>query len=340
MVSGNYMEIKNHPSTDQFNRISEASSIINKNLESRGDEKIKFYTIKSPKNIEEIYQNDQKLIKSFNNLFQEVDLLRTINSTNAQLIDDKNREVEYWKKMAQQMEASKRNDESKFRDLEVENLKLKLNVSNLIERQKGVESRIRETRNGWKLYKEQVEREKRRYDNDKFELLERLKSKRNKTWRKDGNNNSPSNRNLYNDETSSEMIIQLLSEKELSNKNILKLVSFLKNLYNCLEKLKASDGNYPIDNSFIAKDSELDGINYTEIDILMEGLNKKFITLLEEIKAEPFGSDDTFRSKRISKEKKLEVEMLKSQLAELQYNYNKVVKTMEEWKKWKENIQS
>lgn len=330
-----YINIKDTPSSFQRQTILQSSELLNSKLQFKGYDELKFLTIGAPSNIDEIYGNELNLIGIINSLLGELELAKNMNISNEKLLNESSREKEQLKLAAELAEDSKRKNERILRDIEVENLKLKFNVEDLKERKKGVEHRIREIRNEWETYRSQAKRDKRIAEMNQIELLDKLKS------RKDRRNNDKGIIKLKYKKDSgtaySEIIMNLLKEKNNAQSDFFKLYGLNKNLYNCLEKLKASDGISPIDSTFLIDNSELDELiqPIENIPSILDEIDAKFVYILNDIKSEPFGSDDTFRSKRIGVEKQREILMLKEQLKNLQESYDKVVNTMKEWKEWR-----
>lgn len=305
---------------------------VNFKLKSKGHKIIKLNSIDHIKSCEDMYNNDMNVLDVFESLINEVNLLRDLKSADENLLKQTTRQRDYWKDMSKQTETLKSKSERKIREMEVENLKLQYIVSDLNERKKGIEQKIRDIRNGWETYKLQVNRDKRRADLDREELVSKLNVRK----RLKIQNNSY---HIKDQRPSSEMIMKLLSENEKAKKDFIMVYAFVKNVYECLERLKASDGNYPIDGSFLINDNQIDEIGYMNAILFLNKMDKKFINILQDMQYESFGNDDTFRSKRIGREKQDEINRLKSQLDELQNNYDKVVETMNEWRKWNSDNQ-
>lgn len=338
-----YITIAERPNLIQRKKIQKASREINMKLEAKGNGLIKFFTTDPPKDIREIYEHDKQVINIINLLLTEIELSGKMRKVQETVVDEKIRETDHWKKQIGRAEVMKIKSDRRIRELEVQILKLNFTANDLIERKKALENRIRQVRDGWETYKSQVERDKRKAEISREDLMDKLKFKRKsdllsfnpaKRQRKNG-------RIATDTESTSEIVLKLLSEKEQMHNDFLRIYSFNRRLYDCLERLKISDGTCDIDETFLISQKEskkLDEIPFNDASSLLHDMDLKFINLLRNIKSDPFGSDDTFRSKRIGITKQREIELLKNQLNELQQNYDSVVNTMHKWKEWKEDL--
>lgn len=324
-----YIHIPDEPNCSEKQTIMTASKIINTKLEARGSNEINFFTLKSPENIREIYNHDKQVINIINSLMTEIDMCKKLNISHEIIVNEKVKERDHWKKLAAQAEILRMKSDRRIRDLEVETMKLKLTVKDLKERKKRMEQRIRQIKNEWKTCRVQLIRDKLKADASREELVYKLKSKnqhhrinkeRKKQKQQEGNNLQ--NRELYRDS---------LTEKEKSKNELFKALNFMENLYKCLERMRVSDGHSPVDKTFLVNaDTMYDSANYKcSVTYLLAQLDAKFISILNEIKSEPFGSNDTFRSKRIGAEKQREISSLKRRLDILQRNYDEIVDKQE-----------
>jgi hypothetical protein len=334
-----FIHIEERPDPKRIQKVMMFAESLDKKLKARGDAKITFWTVEAPLSPDDVYQNDIKIIAELKHLLNEIELHREVKLANAEVMRHKIREVEYWKDQLSKAQTKKRADESRLRELELDNLKLKMTVRNLIERRKSIETRIRDVRNGWKYYREQIEREKRK-ERALSENIRKLSRSRSFAHDRDYQTSNRKGGNSWDSSLpTSGVVMDLISEKEVILSNVLKLTSFVRRVYDCLERLKASDGNYPVEDTFLVDEQELDEIKQEDVDYFLTNMNQRFKELLNEIRTEPFGSDDTFKFKRIGRQKQQEVIVLEKKLSQLQQNYDRVVKTMEDWKKWKENEQ-
>ncbi|KAG0671600.1 hypothetical protein C6P40_004642 [Pichia californica] len=310
--------------------IIQASKNINLKLQIRGFDELAFFTVKPPHNKKDIYEHDKNVINVINSLISELELYKRMNDSQEKISDKNTREKNYWKESAGRLEIARIKNERRIRDLEVESLKFKFTIDELSERKKGVESRVRNIKNEWKTYRNEVSRQKRKFELDRDELIDKIKLKYNPKF----NRRNTEYKHKLDNLKHSEIITDLLKEKDEARHNFLKIYGFNKNLYNCLENLKASDGNCPINNSFLATDDELHENNISgEISSkIFRHLDSLFVKILNDIRNEPFGSNDTFRFKKIGVDRKSEIYLLKEQLNTLQDNYDKVLNTMNERK--------
>lgn len=332
--SENLINVKSSLTDSQMKSMATRISIINRKLDAKGYSEIQPFTEKKFENATDIYERESQLVGIVDQLLRENEVLREINEGSERQSKNNARLVNRYEELAGKSEFLALKNERKAKELEIENLKLRYTINDLEERKKGVELKIRDIRNGWEAYKSQVDREKRRSEFEKEELLARIKRRRclpnQNTMR---NLNDSMTENKF---TSTELVKRLLTEKEKLKTKVLEMYGFIKNLYQCLEGLKASDGECPIAQTFLVGKEKLDELNYDYNSKALIELDKNFFQVLLEIKQEPFGSNDTFRSKTVGAQKQREVDSLRKQLAELQENYDKVVNTIAEWKKWRE----
>ncbi|GAV27751.1 hypothetical protein PMKS-001219 [Pichia membranifaciens] len=333
LESDDYIKINAEPSFTDRQTIMNASKIVNTKLRSRGNSKLKFFTLEPPKKIQEVYDHDKQVINIISSLLTELEMSKKLGLSQEKLMNEKAKEKDHWKKMAGQAEIVRLKNERRIRDLEVEALKLKFTVDDLKARKKGVEQRIREIKNGWETYKCQVIREKLRAEVNIEESVKKLKSR----YRPIENGTARTKRQkLERDSSLSNKVLPaLLAENERAQSDLCMVFNFIQNLYNCLKKLKASDGGCPIDRTFLVnRENPVDfGKPDSTVPYLLTKLDTKFICVLNDIKSEPFGTDDTFRSKRIGVEKQREISILRERLSTLQKQFNEAVDTMEKEKK-------
>ncbi|ODQ45959.1 hypothetical protein PICMEDRAFT_148045 [Pichia membranifaciens NRRL Y-2026] len=326
--SENYIKIDTEPSFTDRQTIMNASKIVNTKLQSRGNNKLKFFTLEPPKKIQEVYNHDKQVINIISSLLTELEMSKKLGISQEKLMNEKAKEKAHWKKLAGQAEIIRLKNERRIRDLEVEALKLKFTVDDLKERKKGVEQRVREIKNGWETYKCQVTKEKLRAEINIKESVKKLKLRYHPN---ENGTASVKRQKIERDSSLSNKVKSaLLNENERAQNDLCMIFGFIQNLYKCLEKLKASDGGCPIDRTFLVnRDKTVEFKNDLSVPHLLTKLDSDFRCVLNEIKNEPFGTDDTFRSKRIGVEKQREIVLLKERLSSLQKQLNKAVDTIE-----------